>query len=403
MWGKANLTIIVYFISLCLLILITPPYGDPAVVLWTSKIMSITGFPYDPICSISKTVNGVNLQFCVRSPLYYMLLGFSGDYYKIFLIILVGLYFILQTSLTHSIGSSSTVYALMFPPIYLLFSRTYVDTLTAILSTTLLATWIKARTGNDRYYKILLFSAPLLLMLTRESSTALPFLLLIIFLMERNFKDKTLLIVFLGWAAGFSIYHLYITLSGGAYYSDFQPHIPSLEEVYRAFMTASTPILPWEISRQDLQTYLHLPEYVDWFTPAIIIVVHLLAVMVLVPLILSLTHIKDLHRVIIGWLIFGSLILIGLLFLKGDIDFFRHLSYLLPVIPLLIEKGLTEVKKYSRVGVGLIKTSYILLFALYLVRAIRLYTSGYAFDPCQYLLNRPEISSIDFFYKTACS
>ncbi|MEM2017407.1 MAG: hypothetical protein QW718_07760, partial [Nitrososphaerota archaeon] len=190
---------------------------------------------------------------------------------------------------------------------------------------------------------------------------------------------------------------------GGAYYSDFQPHIPSLEEVYRAFMTASTPILPWEISRQDLQTYLHLPEYVDWFTPAIIIVVHLLAVMVLVPLILSLTHIKDLHRVIIGWLIFGSLILIGLLFLKGDIDFFRHLSYLLPVIPLLIEKGLTEVKKYSRVGVGLIKTSYILLFALYLVRAIRLYTSGYAFDPCQYLLNRPEISSIDFFYKTACS
>ena len=404
MRGKVNLTIIVYFISLCLLILITPPYGDPAVVLWTSKIMSITGFPYDPVCSrnISKTADRVDLEFCVRSPLYYMLLGFSGEYYKIFLIILVGVYLIIQISLTHSIGLSSTVYALMFPPIYLLFSRTYVDSLTVILSTTLLTALIKAKTESDKYYKILLFSTPLLLMLTRESSVALPFLLLIIFLMERNFKDKNLLIVFLGWVAGFSIYHLYITLSGGVYYSDFQLHIPSLEEIYRALMTVSTPVLPWEISPQDLQAYLHISKYIDRLTLIIRLTIHLLAVMVLVPLILSLTRIRDFHKVIVGWFIFGLLISLGLLFLKGDIDFFRHLSYLIPAIPLLIEHGLVKVEKYSRIGALFIKISYTLLFTLYFVRTIRLYTSGYVFDSCQYLLKRPEISSVDFFYKTAC-
>jgi hypothetical protein len=56
MWQMDKLAILAYFILLCTVILITPPYGDPAIVIWTSKIMSITGFSYDPVCSGEYTV-----------------------------------------------------------------------------------------------------------------------------------------------------------------------------------------------------------------------------------------------------------------------------------------------------------------------------------------------------------
>lgn len=398
--------IIIYFILLCLLILITPPYGDPAVVLWTSKIMSKTGFPYDPVCSknISDNVSGVDLRLCVRSPLYYLLLALSSEYYKIVLIILVGLYFILQVRLARNSGLHSSVYGLMFPPIYLLFSRTYVDGLTVILSTTLLLSLIKLEAEDDKHYQTLLFLTPLLLMLTRESSIVLPFLLFTIILVTRNFKYKNLLMLVLGWIAGLSIYHLYINLSGGVSYSDFQPHIPSLEEVYRAIMRVLTPIIPWEVTLEDLQEYLPLSAsaYGHYLLPILVVVIHLSAVMVLIPMVFSLIHFRTLPSVIIGWLIFSFLVSAGLLFLKGDIDFFRHLSYLIPVASLLIEKGLTEIGKYSKFGVRFIKISFVLLFSLYLIRTVRLYTSGYTFDPCQYISKRPEISSIPIFYETAC-
>lgn len=401
MWRNVKPTIIVYFFFLCLLILITPPYGDPAVVLWTSKVMARTGFPYDPVASIH--ISKVGLQLCVRSPLYYSLLAISNEYYKIVLIVLVGIYFILQNKLAHSIGISLNVYSLMFPPIYLLFSRTYVDSLTAILSATLLLALIRVEGKNNQHYVALLFLTPLLLMLTRESAMVLPLLLLIILLITRDLRDRKLLIVFLGWIAGFFIYSVYISLSGGVPYSDFQPHIPSLLEVYGAVMRVLTPILPWEVKPEDLQAYLHLSAYVDWLTLIVVVAIHVLAAIVFIPVALSLTRVRGLHKVIVGWLIFGFFASAGLLFLKGAIDFFRHLSYLLPIIPLLIERGYEGVGEYSRVGARFIKIALILLFGLYFVRTVRLYASGYAFDACEYLLKRPVISSVDFFRETACS
>ncbi|MDW7985856.1 MAG: hypothetical protein RMI88_01385 [Nitrososphaerota archaeon] len=167
-------------------------------------------------------------------------------------------------------------------------------------------------------------------------------------------------------------------------------------------MRILTPIIPWEVTFEDLQAYLPLSTYEYYLMPILLIAIHLLAVMVLIPLVFSLVHFRELPSVIVGWLIFSFLVSAGLLFLKGDIDFFRHLSYLVPVVSLLIEKGLTEVERYSKFGVRFIKISFILLFALYLIRTVRLYTSGYAFNPCQYLLKRPEISSIPIFYETAC-
>jgi len=51
-WQIYKPAILTYFILLCMIILIVPPYGDPAIVIWTSKVMSITGFPYDPVSAL---------------------------------------------------------------------------------------------------------------------------------------------------------------------------------------------------------------------------------------------------------------------------------------------------------------------------------------------------------------
>jgi len=261
---------------------------------------------------------------------------------------------------------------------------------------------MKINKENRIHHKPLLFSIPLLLILARESFVALPLFLIITFLFVPQLEKKNLLIVFAGWVVGLVSWQLYVIASGGVSYSDFQPHIPTLEEIYRAFMTAITPVLPWEIHSGDIQAYLNI-GFGNSFTFLIIIVVHFLGLLGILPLIISLTHFKEINKLVLGQAVFGLLLAGGLLVLKGEIDFFRHLAYLMPVIPVLIEIGLREIQRHSRLTANLIRLSYVLMFLLYLARTVRLYASGYYFDPCQYLLKRPEISSISYFYETACS
>jgi len=395
------LTLLVYFVFLCLLILMMPPYGDPAVVIWTSKVMSVTGFPYDPVCP--KNISRSELVLCVRSPLYYSLLAMSDGFYKVIPMILTGLFFIFQIILASYNGLSLSVFALMFPSIYLLFSRTYVDSLTATLSTLMLIALIKANTNSSKHYSILLFLTPMLLILTRESSSALPLLLLIIYLIKPEFRNKKLLTLFFGWITGLIIWQLYVKMSGGLSYSDFQPHLPTLEEFYRAAITTLTPILPWEIRSEDLQAYFIPTTYAPLITNLAVIIVILLGLTSLIPMITSLIHYKQVDRLILGQVIFGIAAAGGLLFLKGDIDFFRHLAYLLPATPLLIEVGIKNIQRHTRVGATMIKISFILMLILYFSRTVRLFASGYQFDACQYLLKRQEISTVQYFYETACS
>ena len=403
MWQMGKLAIFTYFIFLCMIILIVPPYGDPAIVIWTSKVMSRTGFPFDPVCSGEITISSSHkILLCVRSPLYYLLLAITDGFYRIVPIVLATLFFGLQIDLARLNGSSLNVFGLMFPSIYLLFSRTYVDTLTTTLMTSLLIIFMKINKENRIHHKPLLFSIPLLLILARESFVALPLFLIITFLFVPQLEKKNLLIVFAGWVVGLVSWQLYVIASGGVSYSDFQPHIPTLEEIYRAFMTAITPVLPWEIHSEDIQAYLNI-GLGNSFTFLIVFVVHFLGLLGILPLIISLTHFKEINKLVLGQAVFGLLLAGGLLVLKGEIDFFRHLAYLMPVIPVLIEIGLREIQRHSRLTANLIRLSYVLMFLLYLARTVRLYASGYYFDPCQYLLKRPEISSISYFYETACS
>jgi hypothetical protein len=262
---------------------------------------------------------------------------------------------------------------------------------------------IKANTNSSKHYSILLFLTPMLLILTRESSSALPLLLLIIYLIKPESRNKKLLTLFFGWITGLIIWQLYVKMSGGLSYSDFQPHLPTLEEFYRAAITTLTPILPWEIRSEDLQAYFIPTTYAPLITNLAVIIVILLGLTSLIPMITSLIHYKQVDRLILGQVIFGIAAAGGLLFLKGDIDFFRHLAYLLPATPLLIEVGIKNIQRHTRVGATMIKISFILMLILYFARTVRLFASGYQFDACQYLLKRQEISTVQYFYETACS
>jgi hypothetical protein len=80
-----NLGVLIYAGLIFLMIFMMPLYGDPAIVVWSSKITSKTGFAYDPVCSRTITVaqKMMTTELCVRSPLYYMLLAVAGTFYKV--------------------------------------------------------------------------------------------------------------------------------------------------------------------------------------------------------------------------------------------------------------------------------------------------------------------------------
>jgi hypothetical protein len=399
-----NLGVLIYAGLMLLMIFIMPLYGDPAIVVWSSKITAKTGFAYDPVCSRNITVaqKMMTTELCVRSPLYYMLLAVAGTFYKVIPALLFITFITLQYYLARLNRSNLDVFGLMFPPVYLLFTRTYVDTLTATLMTALLLTLTNIARQNKPLHRIFLFVIPLLIVLARESAVALPLFLIILLMTSSELKNTNLLIAFLGYILGLVSWQFYVSLSGGASYSDFQPHIPTAIEAYRALMTTITPILPWEIQPQDILAYVNIP-FIGSLHPLIVLSVHLLGILAFITLLFSLVYFKHVNKLVLSQIIFGLVVAAGLLFLKGDIDFFRHLAFLIPTIPLLVGKGLEEIRTWNKWVSFLIKTAYVLLFVLYFARTVRLYMAGYSFDPCQYLLKRPEISSIAYFYETACA
>jgi hypothetical protein len=118
------------------------------------------------------------------------LLAIADGFYKIIPIALTALFLGLQIILARHNGSFLNVFGLMFPSIYLLFTRTYVDTLTTTLMTSLLIIFMKISKQNRIHHKALLFSIPLLLMLARESSVILPLFLIIMFLIVPEIGKK---------------------------------------------------------------------------------------------------------------------------------------------------------------------------------------------------------------------
>jgi len=132
------------------------------------------------------------------------------------------------------------------------------------------------------------------------------------------------------------------------------------------------------------------------------VAINLIAFAILLPIFFVLKRFNSLDSTVKYQFILGLFIAVGLLFLKGDIDFFRHTAYLLPVMPYMVGQGLKELRSKNKYLCNFVIFSFLIQFVLYLLRTIRLFQSGYSFDACDYLIDRPTISSIPYFYETAC-
>jgi len=252
-----------------------------------------------------------------------------------------------------------------------------------------------------------MFLTPVLLVLTRETALAFPvFLFLLLFFSYAMNNKSRFLLILGGWVVGVFAYYVYIMVSGGFPYSDFEPHVPGLYEVYRAVMTVLSPILPWEVYVKDVASYLSflkLPSTIlSSLTIILQVLLHIFALTLILPILFAFKRFSGVNKVVKAQLFFGLFMASGLLFLKGDVDFFRHTAYLLPIVPFLVEVGVDELRKWKRYATYPVMFSYIILFILYFARTVRLFQSGYEFDPCDYLLRRPSISSIPYFYNAAC-
>ncbi|MCS7146075.1 MAG: hypothetical protein NZ938_05240, partial [Aigarchaeota archaeon] len=384
----------IYPALLVLLVYITPLYGDPAVVFWTGKVMHETGFAYDPVCTKNQA------QLCVRAPLYYSILATTRNWYWIAQATILLLFIYLQLRLTRLLSINSSVFGLMVPPVYLLFSRTYVDSLTALLSTCLLYSLVK-HNSVSRLKKALFLASPALLVLTRETALILPLLFALFALYVKETRWRTISVLLISWATGLMAYLVYVLSSGGSTYADFQPHVPSLAEAYRALMWIFTPILPWEIRVSDVESYL---SYIFptkntglslFLTTLMGTFSYVIAVVFMIPLLLAVRRLKDLSGHFKAQLVFGALAALGLLFLKGDIDYYRHLAYILPVMPSIASIGIQELRRKNKPLATLFTIVAIAAFALYIARTARSHLAGYEFDTCEYLSKRPEISGIE--------
>lgn len=395
---KSSFIVVTYVVATIILVFITPLYGDPAVVYWTGKVMRSMGFAYDPVCT--RNIG----HLCVRAPLYYSLLAVSQQYYRIVAAFLFIIFIYLQLRMFWYLKINNLYFGLLSPPIYLLFSRTYVDTLTAVLYSILLFVLLKDRpTGGPS--KLFLFLVPALLVLVRETSFSFPIFLITLGFYIKSIRRKSLMLMFFGWIAGLSMYVTYLILSAGNAYSDFQLHVPSFDEAYRALIIGLTPILPWEVSEQDFQFYLPFDVSQNFTWLLLFFAKGLTHLFVFVNLVLVSIGVRyfSTYDVVRAQLVFGSFIAVGLLFLKGPIDFYRHLSFLLPIIPVMTSVGMWRLKSWNRTVAVLFITLSLLAFVLFFLRQVRSFISGYEFDACEYLLKRPEISGISFFHDTACA
>jgi len=389
--------VLLYVSTVIYVVTIIPQYGDPGVVLLTAKVVRETGYAYDPVC----TKNTDSL--CTRSPLYYHLLSFFVIHPWIFTSAILLTFIITQFLLLRLFGSEPSYIGFFFPSIYLLFSRTYVDSLNVLLFTILLIFLLRFKDKN-KLNAIFLFTMPLLIILTRESAIAFPVFVTLFLLFNKSvyYSKKVAIMMISGWIVGLLLYYFYIASSFGNGYSDFQLHLPEFLEYYRAIMWFSTPVLPWEVTRSDLEQYLKAigmyPSIVDAIYVVLYIYLHFAAFLLLLPLIVAIFN-CPLNNTIKAQVFFGLIMSGGLLFLKGDLDFYRHTSYLLPTVPGLFNLGLYKLGPKIQLTVKILLIS---LFVLWVMRQVRLGLIGSSFNACLYVLKRPEISSLEFFLKAAC-
>ena len=364
--------------------IITKPYGDPYSIIVTSRNIGVYGFALDPVSNQ------------VRAPLYYYLLYYFNDYYSILQVILSVSVITLLSSISVKLRVKPSIFGFLLPALYMLMTRTYVNSLTLLLlSLLLLATFslftdMEALTSGTCMLIIgAIATLSFMLVITRESMLMLPLLAITpwIFLCRENLRIKRTLILFStalvgGWLFGYLAYSAYISLSGLAPYSEFEWRKLSLWEVYVAFAYTYGSVIPWEVKPADICSYLFFLEIPDsvviYITLLLRILIVALQVLVSIPFIIGLykafksINLDIYHEISVSYTVFSFLIIGGLFIVKRPGDFFKYFCYILPLSNYFISLGFNTIKEHSSTLYKLCALSYIVMLSLWTLRTLRL-------------------------------
>ena len=285
--------VIIIFIYV-FLAMVTKPYGDPFTVIKTSQNIELYGFPFDPVSRSA------------RAPFYYYLLFMVNEHYMFLQSLIAAIDVILLAVIALRLRTKPSIFSFMLPGLYVLLTRTYVDSLTVTLLSLLVLlslSSLKAKTLSPNTYATILTS--FLLVLTRESMLLLPLLALVILVLQQSTMPRRKLLTFivpliLGWGLGCLTYYLYVYGVGATTYSSYGLYNVRLEDFLVAYTYVFSSIIPWEVKDKDLSQYLFfikLPgiayTYLVFIVRAFIVMLELLISM---PFIVGLIELFRVRR-----------------------------------------------------------------------------------------------------------
>jgi hypothetical protein len=372
---STRLLLTLYIAWLFILGWMIPPYGDPATNMRLSSNLLRFGVPLDPVSRV------------VRPPIFYGLLASASLLGIQFLVppLLLTLLLMLIRKIHEDNGIPLSLFALLFPPLYIVGSRAFVESLVALGFALLYIILLKQGRWEPKHHLLLWLTIGLLTFTKEIGLTITLFFLIMIAVDGPSRKYVSGLVSSLFFTLAF---YYYAFAAGGYTYLVVISLISTItfEKLLRAFFFTFSPIIPEEFTVGDLPAYVPFASVLPaaaqlWMTEGIRATIILLLLLILLPFAVGATRValaKERERptrLAKGVLIYSLILWFALIYSLGPVDAFRYIPMTFPLVGLFGTRGLKLIEgKAPKLSI-LVKAALLLGLTLWSVRSIRLHLS----------------------------
>jgi hypothetical protein len=370
---STKLPLMLYVAWLFVLSWMIPPYGDPATHLYgTSRNFLKLGVPLDPISG------------AVRAPIFYGLLALTSLLGIHFLVppLLLTLLFMLVEKIHSNNGIPLSRFTLLFPPLYVVGSRTYLESLVALGFALLYMILLDEGRWKPKQHVLLWLTVGLLTFTKEISLTIAFFFLLMIAVDGPSRKYVSGLVSSLLFTLAFYCY-VYVIAKGYMFSAFNLISTMSIQKLLRGFFFTFSPIIPEEFTVSDLPAYIPvasaLPAELQlWATQGIRATIILTSLLIFLPFGVGAAQVAlakergQPTRLAKGVLIYSLILWFALIYSLGSVDAFRYIPMMFPLVGLFGTRGLKLIEgKAPKLSI-LVKAALLLGLTLWSVRSIRL-------------------------------
>lgn len=362
-----------YLMSLIVLALVIPHYGDPSNHVRTALNIGIIGAPLDQVCN------------CVRSPLYYYLIYATYPIHKAIQPLLFLPYCFLTMKTCASRGYPSSLWGLLLPPLYIMGTRAYVDTL--VLTLYLTFTYIVITKPADRKSCLAIGLATSSLILSREIAVLLIFLFVAsLTLVRAKDLERKVACSVVGYGVGLMVYVVYIIST--RFKSWFSFILDSSTRVHvssDAFYSLFSSLIVTQFHFEDFEYYLRaagiaqplLSYQVYQLAMCIIIVTSsVIAFSFHLGLVRTISELfkrtDGSSKFLLLQVIFGIIVSIIMVPFFSSVDYFRVTVFLISFSPLFVGYSLEYKGGRGLIHGVLLKSSLLFMYILWILRSLRL-------------------------------